>query len=90
MDDMRVGAAFRAVRIRRRWRQEDVAARAGVPRSLVSDIERGHFGSTSLERLRAVAVVLEIRLDIVARWRGGELARVLNARQSALNESLAG
>jgi transcriptional regulator with XRE-family HTH domain len=90
MDDMRVGAAFRAVRIRRRWRQEDVAARAGVPRSLVSDIERGHFGSTSLERLRAVAVVLEIRLDIVARWRGGELARVLNARHSALNESLAG
>jgi transcriptional regulator with XRE-family HTH domain len=90
MDDMRVGAAFRAVRIRRLWRQEDVAARAGVPRSLVSDIERGHFGSTSLERLRAVAVVLEIRLDIVARWRGGELARVLNARHSALNESLAG
>jgi transcriptional regulator with XRE-family HTH domain len=89
MDDMRVGAAFRAVRIRRRWRQVDVAARAGVPRSLVSDIERGHFDSTSLARLRAVAAALDIRIDLVARWRGGELARLLNARHSALHESVA-
>lgn len=90
MDDMRVGAAFRAVRIRRRWRQVDVAARARVPRSLVSDVERGHFDSTSLARLRAIAAALDIRIDLVARWRGGELARLLNARHSALHESVAG
>ena len=90
MDDIRVGAAFRAVRVRRRWRQEDVAARAGVPRSLVSDIERGHFGTTSLDRLRAVAAALDVRIDLVARWRGGELARLLSSRHSALNESVAG
>lgn len=71
MDDIRAGAAFRAVRVRRRWRQVDVATRAGGPRSLVSDIERGHISTTSLARLRAVAAVLEIRLDVVARWRGG-------------------
>ena len=90
MDDTRVGAAFRAVRVRRRWRQEDVAARAGVPRSLVSDIERGHFSSTSLERLRAVAAALDIRIDLLTRWRGGDLARLLSARHSAMHESVAG
>jgi transcriptional regulator with XRE-family HTH domain len=89
MEDIRTGAAFRAVRVRRRWRQVDVATRAGVPRSLVSDIERGHFSSTSLARLRAVAAVLDIRIDLVARWRGGELARLINVRHSALHESVA-
>ena len=89
MDDLRVGAAFRAVRLRRRWRQRDVADRAGVARSLISDIERGHLDGTSLARLRAVAAVLEIRLDVVARWRGGELARLINARHSALHEDVA-
>lgn len=89
MDDIRVGAAFRAVRVRRRWRQLDVADKAGVPRSLISDIERGHFDSTSLARLRAVAAALDIRLDLRAHWRGGELARLLNARHSAMNESVA-
>ena len=89
MDDMRVGAAFRAVRLRRRWRQEDVALRAGVARSLVSDIERGHFGSTPLWRVRAIAAALDIRIDLILRWRGGELPRLLNARHSALHESVA-
>ncbi|MDQ3407393.1 MAG: helix-turn-helix domain-containing protein [Chloroflexota bacterium] len=32
MDDARVGAALRAIRIRRGWRQADVATRAGVSR----------------------------------------------------------
>jgi transcriptional regulator with XRE-family HTH domain len=44
MDDIRVGAAFRAVRIRRGWRQQDVADRAGVSRALISLIERGKSG----------------------------------------------
>lgn len=87
---MRVGAAFRAVRIRRRWRQEDVAARAGVARSSVSDIERGHLDSVPLRRLRAIAAALDIRIDLVTRWRGGELSRLLNARHSALHESVSG
>ncbi len=86
---MRVGAAFRAVRLRRRWRQLDVAARAGVARSVVSEIERGHFGSMPLRRVRAVAATLDIRIDLIPRWRGGELPRLLNARHSALHESVA-
>lgn len=89
MDDMRVAAAFRTVRLRRGWSQQDVAERAGVSRSLVSDIERGHFSTTSLERLRAVARVLGIRIDLVALWRGSDLTRLLSSRHSALHESVA-
>ncbi len=88
MDDMRVGAAFRAVRLRRRWRQSDVAARAGVSRALVSLVERGHIDSITLATLRRSGRVLDIRIDMYARWRGGELDRLLNARHSLLSESV--
>ena len=86
---MRLGSAFRAVRLRRRWRQVDVAARAGVARSMVSDIERGHIDSMPLRTLRAVGSALDIRIDTIARWRGGELPRLLGARHSAMGESVA-
>ncbi|MFI5261443.1 MAG: XRE family transcriptional regulator [Candidatus Limnocylindrales bacterium] len=89
MDDQRVGSALRAVRLRRRWRQLDVAQRAGVSRSLVSLMERGHLDRLSLRALRSVGAVLDIRVDVIARWRGGELDRLLNVRHSAMHERLA-
>jgi transcriptional regulator with XRE-family HTH domain len=89
MDDMRVGAALRAIRLRRRWRQDDVATRARVSRSLVSLVERGHLGATTLETLRRISAALDVRLDVIPRWRGGELDRLLNARHSELHESVA-
>ena len=41
MDDLRFGRAVRTVRVRRGWRQQDLADRAGVSRAVVSRIERG-------------------------------------------------
>ena len=70
-------------------RQADVAVRAGVSRSFVSLIERGHLDRVSLATLRRVAAVLDIRIDLIARWRGGELDRLLNAGHSAVHESVA-
>jgi transcriptional regulator with XRE-family HTH domain len=84
-----LGAVFRAVRIHLRLRQQDVARRAGVSTSSVSRIERGHIGTLPLRIVRAVATVLEIRLEFVVSWRGGSLDRVMNARHSALHERLA-
>lgn len=75
---------MRAVRHRRGWRQVDVAARAGVSHTLVSLVERGHCDQMSLSALRAVAATLDVRLDLVPRWRGGELDRLLNARHAVL------
>jgi transcriptional regulator with XRE-family HTH domain len=69
-------------------RQSDVADAAGVSRAFISLLERGHLERVSLGTLRRVAAVLEIRIDVVARWRGGDLDRLVNARHSAMHESV--
>ncbi len=84
-----MGSVFRAVRIRKRWRQSDVAAAAGISAATISRIERGQVDSVSVGALLRIASVLEIRLDWVARWRGGELDRMLNAGHSAMHEAAA-
>lgn len=89
MDSVRLGAVFRAVRIRSRLRQSDVAARAGVSATSVGRLERGHLEASSVRALLAIAAALDIRLDFDARWRGGELSRLLSAGHSAMHEQLA-
>jgi transcriptional regulator with XRE-family HTH domain len=89
MNDLRVGSAIRSVRVRRRLRQIDVAALAGVSDSLISRIERGHLDEMTVGSIRAVAAALEIRIDLTARWRAGDLDRLLNARHSELHELVA-
>src|SRR5918997_3957109 len=89
MDDARVGAALRAARIRLGWRQSDVAAKAGVSSSLISLIERGHMDRLALGTLRTVTATVDIRLQVVPRWRGGDLERLMNAGHEALREAVA-
>ena len=86
MSDVRIGITVRTVRRRLGWRQVDVAGRARVSAAVVSRIERGRLDSISLARLRRVAEALEIRLDVAATWRGGELERLVNARHAAMHE----
>jgi transcriptional regulator with XRE-family HTH domain len=90
MDSMqRCGASFRAVRIKRGWRQIDVAARAKVDRSVVSAIERGHLERLSIRSLLAIARVLEIQLTWSARWQDGDLDRLIGGRHARLHEAVA-
>lgn len=89
VEDQRAGAALRALRLRRNWRQSDVAARARVSASTVSRLERGHPEKLSLATIRAVGAALDLRFDLVPRWRGGDLDRLLNARHSAMHEAVA-
>ena len=89
VSDQQVGALFRAVRIRSRKRQADVAVAAGVPRSLVSSVERGHLGDVPIRELQAIASQLEIRVELVATWRGGDGARIVNERHSRMHELVA-
>src|SRR4051794_19020277 len=89
MSDQRTGAALRAVRVRRGLRQDDVATRAAISRATVSRVERGHVDRVSLAVLRRIGSVLDVRVDVVARWQGGELDRLLNAGHSALHEAVA-
>jgi transcriptional regulator with XRE-family HTH domain len=89
MSDQRLGSAIRLVRVRRGWRQADLARRSGVGQATISRIERGHLGTLSLDRLRSVAATLDIRVDVLGRWRAGDLDRLLNSGHSRLHESVA-
>jgi transcriptional regulator with XRE-family HTH domain len=90
VDTVGAGNRFRAVRLRKRWRQEDVAARSGVSRSVVSRIERGLWGGLTVGSIMAVAVALGIRLRISTYWQGADLDRLVNARHSLLHEAVSG
>ncbi|CAN5754923.1 hypothetical protein BH24CHL5_BH24CHL5_00130 [soil metagenome] len=89
MDTARVGAVCRALRISRRWRQDDLARRAGVTRSDVSRLERGRAGMLDVDVVAGIATALGARLELRIVWHGGELDRLLNARHSALHETVA-
>jgi transcriptional regulator with XRE-family HTH domain len=87
MDGGRVGRVFRAVRVRQRLRQVDVALRAGVSAATVNRIEHGRLVEVRLSSLLKVAQVLDIRLEMTTWWRGGDLDRMLNSKHAALAES---
>ncbi|HEU5205689.1 MAG TPA: helix-turn-helix transcriptional regulator [Candidatus Limnocylindrales bacterium] len=89
MHEGRLGSAIRMVRQRRRWTQADLGARAGVSKSTISRIERGHVRSLSVATIQEVAGELDIRVDLVPRWRSGDLDRMLNRRHSNLHELVA-
>ena len=89
MDDFRLGTVIRLVRQARGWRQDDLSEKSAVSQSAISRIERGQIGPQSVDSVRAVAAALDIRVDLVPRWRGGDLDRLLNRRHSALHESVA-
>lgn len=89
MDDLRLGSLLRAVRIRRGWRQADLAREARVSRTTISRIERGHAAQFAVDLVRAAYGALDIRLDLVPRWRGGDLDRMLNLAHSRLHEAVA-
>jgi transcriptional regulator with XRE-family HTH domain len=86
MEDLALGRAFRRVRVRLGWRQADLAHVAGVSISTCSLIERGQIDGLTLATLRKVGKPLEIEVQFVLRWRGGELFRMLAAGHSAMAE----
>src|SRR3990172_5085798 len=79
VDDMTVGLVLRALRIRRGWRQRDLAARVGCSQSVVSRIESGHLGGVTVDLLRRLFETLDARLELLPRWRGADLERVADA-----------
>ena len=87
MDVVRLGLGFRALRLRRRWRQSDVAAAVGVSRTLIARVERGRADTVTLRHLERIAAKLDSRLDVRLLWRGEALDRLLDARHAALVEA---
>jgi transcriptional regulator with XRE-family HTH domain len=88
MDPIRFGRALRALRRRKRWRQQDVAKRARVSQPTISRLERGALGEVALGTVERVAQVLEARLEFVISWQGERLDRLLDAEHASLVESV--
>ncbi len=84
-----MGTALRALRIRRGWRQVDLAARALVSPSFVSRLEHGNIAAARVRALRRVADALGARIEVLLRWQGADLDRLVNARHSAMHELVA-
>lgn len=87
--DVRFGNAIRLLRQRRHWTQAELGARVGLSDTTISRIERGHIRSLTLATIQEVAGELDVRIDLVARWRSGDLDRLLNRRHSTLHELVA-
>ena len=61
-----------------------MAVAAGVSQSVVSRAEAGHFETLSTQALRRMFAAVDARLDLQARWRGGELDRLIDSRHSSI------
>lgn len=83
MDPLRVGRSLRAIRRARGQRQLDIARAAGVSQTLVSAIERGHGERLAVATLGRVFAALQADIDLVVRYRGGTLDRLLDERHAA-------
>jgi transcriptional regulator with XRE-family HTH domain len=89
VDAVRLGRAVTAVRVKLRRTQSEVAHRAGVSRSTVARIEHGDASSVTLGTLQKVGEALGIQVALVARWRGGEIDRLIDAGHAAMHEAMA-
>jgi transcriptional regulator with XRE-family HTH domain len=83
---MRLARQFRALRIRRQLRQEDVGRGADLSRPVISRIERGLLESITIGALVRAAVPLGAVVDIRLRWNGEQLDRLLDEGHARLVE----
>ena len=87
MDARRLGSLVRAVRTRKGLRQQDLAGAAGVSRATVSRLESGNLGRLSVDTVERISAAVDVRLELLGRWRGGDGERLLNWRHSLLADS---
>jgi transcriptional regulator with XRE-family HTH domain len=84
MDVRRVSRAVRALRIRRGWRQADLAREAKLSRSVVGRIERAERVGLTLDAVVAVAEALGATVSLDLRWQGEGLDRLLDEGHATL------
>lgn len=76
------------LRIRKRLRQDDLAAEANVSRGAIARIEQGHAASVTVEMLEKVARPLGARVICRLSWNGEGLDRLLDADHAAIVEQV--
>jgi hypothetical protein len=88
VDDQRVGASLRAIRTRRRLRQSDASAAAGIPRGVAILIEAGRLDRVRFGDIRRYAVSVGARFDGRVLWQGADLDRMLNHGHARMHEAM--
>ena len=86
MEVIRFGLGVRALRRKRGWTQDALAAKAGVSRAAIWRIERGHADRVAVHVLVRVAAALGARIDLRLLWQGEGLDRLLDAGHADLVE----
>lgn len=89
-DDYQIGRMVRDVRLARGLRQEDVAARAGVSREMVSRLERGLVEGIAICHLRAISRAMDMPSIVALGWRSPEVDRLRDKLHAAIVETAAG
>jgi transcriptional regulator with XRE-family HTH domain len=84
----RLGRLARMLRVRQRFTQVALAARAGVGRRAVSLLETGRASGLRLHEVEAIVAALGGRLDMRLVWNGPELDRLLDEAHAALGASV--
>jgi transcriptional regulator with XRE-family HTH domain len=76
--------AFRALRLRKDLRQEDLGRAARLSRAVISRIERGLIDNIPFGILSRAAAALGATLDVRLRWNGEQLDRLLDEAHAHL------
>lgn len=84
-----VPIAMRRLRIRRRWRQEDLGARAGLSRDAVSRAECGELDGLTVRSLSRLVDALGATLQIEIRWQGADLDHLIDRAHAHVQEAAA-
>lgn len=88
MDDQRIGSSLRALRLRRRLRQEDVRVAAGIPRRAAMRIEAGRLDGVRFGDIRRYSAALGARFDGSVLWQGSGLDRMVNRGHARMHEAM--
>ena len=88
MDIVRFGRSVRALRRRRRWRQEDLAHASGTSRAAISRIELGRGDRLTVRALDRVAASLGARVEVRLDWNGEGIDRLLDEGHARLVERI--
>lgn len=64
-NEFELGAALRARRVRAGLTQADVAARAGVSRAFVIDVEKGRRPRAELNRVLSIMRALDAAIELI-------------------------
>ena len=84
-----VPIVMRKLRIRRRWRQEDLGARARLSRDAVSRAECGQLDGLTIRTLSRLVEALDASLVIEIRWQGADLDRLIDRDHAYLQDMVA-